>query len=218
MGSIVAARPCGLLFLVTAPSGAGKDSVLRILRGRDVDVTWVVTAVTRDPRLGEGNGREHFFMTSDEFDQARRDGKFLETARVYGRWYGTPIDQVREPLERREDVVLRLDVQGARDLKERYPDAIVLFVEPPTPEEAERRLRERATESDEELSRRISAMHNYELAFATEADYRIPSPTGALEKAADGIWAIVVAERLRVATRTIDPAVLVPATEAAHPT
>ncbi len=217
MSSVVGATPCGLLFLVTAPSGAGKDSVLRTLRGRDVDVTWVVTVVTRDPRLGEVNGREHFFMSPDEFDQARRDGQFLETASVYGRWYGTPIDQVREPLERGEDVILRLDVQGARELKRRYPEAIVLFVEPPTPEEAERRLRDRATESDEEITRRIRAMHDYELAFAAEADYRIPSPTGALENAADGIWAIVVAERLRRAPRTLDPAALVPATEATQP-
>ena len=216
MSSVVGATPRGLLFLVTAPSGAGKDSVLRALRGRDVDIAWVVTAVTRDPRVGDVNGREHFFISPDEFDRRRRDGWFLETASVYGRRYGTPIDQVREPLARGEDVILRLDVQGARELKRRYPAAIVLFVEPPTPEEAERRLRERATESDEEIARRIGAMHDYELAFAAEADYRIPSPTGALEEAADGIWAIVVAERLRPAPRTIDPASLVPATDTAR--
>ena len=182
----------GLLFLVTAPSGAGKDSVIGVLRDRGVDLTFAITALTRPPREGERDGIEHFFLTEAEFEQRLANGWFLETASVYGRRYGTPIHQVREPLLAGTDVIVRLDVQGARELKRRYPGAIAIFVEPPSPEEAERRMRARATESPREIERRIAAMHDYELAFATEADYRVVNATGDLHSAADQVWGIVM--------------------------
>ncbi len=181
----------GLLFLVTAPSGAGKDSVIGVLRERGVDLTFVITALTRAPREGERDGIEHFFLTQAEFERRRANGWFLETAIVYGRSYGTPIHQVREPLLAGRDVMLRLDVQGARELKRRYPGAIAIFVEPPSPEEAERRMRSRATESPREIERRIAAMRDYELSFAREADFRVVNTTGDLSRAADQVWEIV---------------------------
>ncbi len=183
--------PYGLLFLVTAPSGAGKDSVIGVLRERGVDLAFAVTALTRAPREGERDGIEHFFLTEAEFENRLVQGWFLETATVYGRSYGTPIHQVREPLLAGRDVMLRLDVQGARELKRRYPGAIAIFVEPPSPEEAERRMRSRATESPREIERRIAAMRDYELSFAREADYRVVNTTGDLERAADRVWEIV---------------------------
>ena len=205
MGWSLGAPSCGLLFLVTAPSGSGKDSVLRILRERNVDLHWVATAVTRQPRRDEIHGRSHLFMTPEEFSRARSDGGFLETACVYGRWYGTPIDQVREPLRRGEDVMLRLDVQGARELTRRYPEAITVYLAPPSPAEAVRRLRRRSTESEEEIERRVQAMYAYELAFADEADYCVPNLTGALDCVAQNLWAVVTAERLRARPRRLDP-------------
>ena len=181
----------GLLFLVTAPSGAGKDSVIGVLRERGMDLAFAITALTRPPREGERDGIEHFFLTEAEFKNRLADGWFLETASVYGRRYGTPIHQVREPLLAGRDVMLRLDVQGARELKRRYPGAIAVFVEPPSPEEAERRMRSRATESPQEIERRIAAMRDYELSFAEEADFRVVNPTGDLDRAADQVWEIV---------------------------
>ena len=181
----------GLLFLVTAPSGAGKDSVIGVLRERGVDLAFAITALTRPPREGERDGIEHFFLTEAEFKNRLADGWFLETATVYGRSYGTPIHQVREPLLAGRDVMLRLDVQGARELKRRYPGAIAVFVEPPSPEEAERRMRSRATESPQEIERRIAAMRDYELSFAEEADFRVVNTTGDLDRAADQVWEIV---------------------------
>ena len=181
----------GLLFLVTAPSGAGKDSVIGVLRDRSVDMAFAITALTRPPREGERDGIEHFFLTEAEFENRLVQGWFLETATVYGRSYGTPIHQVRVPMLAGQDVMLRLDVQGARELKRRYPGAIAIFVEPPSPEEAERRMRSRATESPREIERRIAAMRGYELAFAEEADYRVVNTTGDLERAADRVWEIV---------------------------
>ena len=181
----------GLLFLVTAPSGAGKDSVIGVLRERGVDLAFAITALTRPPREGERDGIEHFFLTEAEFKNRLADGWFLETASVYGRRYGTPIHQVREPLLAGRDVMLRLDVQGARELKRRYPGAIAVFVEPPSPEEAERRMRSRATESPQEIERRIAAMRDYELSFAEEADFRVVNTTGDLDRAAAQVWEIV---------------------------
>ncbi len=205
MTSDTSPPPRGLLFLVTAPSAAGKDSVLRTLRSRGVDVAWVTTAVTRSPRPDEVDGRDHFFLDDDEFESRRQAGWFLETASVYGRLYGTPVHQVSDPLADGADVVLRLDVQGARELQRRLPKSIVIFIEPPSVEEAVRRIRERATESAEEVEQRLEAMHAYEMGFAEQADYRVPNPTGELEAVADHVWSIVIAERLRAHPRTVDP-------------
>lgn len=199
----------GLLFLVTAPSGAGKDSVIGVLRDRGVDLVFAITALTRQPREGERDGIEHFFLTEAEFKNRLAGGWFLETASVYGRRYGTPIHQVREPLLAGRDVMLRLDVQGARELKRRYPGAIAIFVEPPSPEEAERRMRSRATESPEEIERRISAMRDYELAFAEESDFRVVNTTGDLDRAADQVWEIVTSV-CRTPERTAVAAELTP--------
>jgi guanylate kinase len=181
----------GLLFLVTAPSGAGKDSVIGVLRKRGVEMSFAITALTRSPREGERDGVAHFFLSDAEFKRRFANGWFLETASVYGRHYGTPLHQVREPLLAGRDVMLRLDVQGARELKRRYPGAIAIFVEPPSPEEAERRMRSRATESPQEIERRIAAMRDYELSFAEEADYRVVNTTGDLDGVADRVWEIV---------------------------
>ena len=210
MSRDAAPPPRGLLFLVTAPSAAGKDSVLRTLRGRGVDLTWVTTAVTRAPREGEVDGRDHFFLEPTDFECRLHGGWFLETARVYGRLYGTPLHQVQDPLEAGQDVVLRLDVQGARELQRRIPAAIVIFIEAPSVEEAVRRIRMRGTESPDEAKRRLQAMLDFELAFASRADYRVPNATGELDAAADQVWAIVEAERQREPPRRVDPGTLRP--------
>ncbi|HCU73192.1 MAG: guanylate kinase [Chloroflexi bacterium] len=190
--------PCGLLFLITAPSGAGKDSVIQILKGRrDVDMRWAITAVTREPRKEERHGVDHFFLSEDEFKAKMTSGWFLETARVYGRSYGTPIEQVREPLLAGHDVMLRVDVQGARTLKQKCPETIVIFLQPPSPEEAERRMRQRESETIEEIERRVTAMKQYELAFAVEADHCVVNRTGDLQAVADEVWAIVTTTRAR---------------------
>lgn len=199
----------GLLFLVTAPSGAGKDSVIGVLRDLGADVAFAITALTREPREGERDGIDHFFLSDAEFKRRLRDGWFLETASVYGRRYGTPIHQVRKPLLEGRDVMLRLDVQGARELKRRYPGAIAIFVEPPSPEEAERRMRSRATESPQEIERRLTAMREYELSFVDEADFRVVNATGDLERVADRVWEIVTSVR-RTPERTAVAAELTP--------
>ena len=172
-------------------------------------MAFAITALTRSPREGERDGVDHFFLSDTEFEELLADGWFLETASVYGRRYGTPIHQVREPMLTGQDVMLRLDVQGARELKRRYPGVIAIFVEPPSPEEAERRMRSRATESPQEIQRRIAAMRDYELPFADEADFRVVNTTGDLERAADRVWEIVTSVR-RTPERTAVAADLTP--------
>ena len=179
--------------------------MIGVLRDRGANLSFAITALTREPREGERNGIDHFFLSAAEFEERLLNGWFLETASVYGRRYGTPIHQVREPLLEGRDVLLRLDVQGARELKRRYPGAIAIFVEPPSPEEAERRMRTRATESPQEIERRIAAMRDYELSFAEEADFRVVNTTDDLDRVVDGVWEIVSSvrrtpERTAVAT------------------
>ena len=187
--------PGGLLFLVTAPSGAGKDSVIQILREIGVDMTWVTTAVTRPQRPGERHGVDHFFLTDEQFAAWLASGCFLETATVYGRRYGTPINQVRDPLLAGRDVMVRLDVQGAIELKRRYPAAISIFLKPPSAEEAERRMRLRRTETSEEIDVRVAAMQDYEMSFASRADHCVVSSTDDLHEVAGRVWDIVKAAR-----------------------
>jgi len=195
--------PCGLLFLVTAPSGAGKDSVIQILRETGVDMTWVTTAVTRPPRPGEKHGVDHFFLTESEFDTWLASGSFLETATVYGRRYGTPINQVRDPLLAGQDVMVRLDVQGAIELKRRYPASISIFLKPPTVEEAERRMRLRQTETSAEIKLRVEAMQDYEMSFADRADHCVVSSTDDLCEVAGRVWSIVKAARCEPARESV---------------
>ena len=166
--------------------------MIGLLRERGMNMAVAITALTRAPRAGERDRVDHFFLCDAEFETRLADGWFLETARVYGRRYGTPIHQVREPLLAGRDVMVRVDVQGARELKERYPGAVLIFVQPPSPQEAERRMRARATESPREIERRLAAMHDYELAFAEAADYRVVNTTGDLDSAADQVWNIVM--------------------------
>ena len=118
--------------------------------------------------------------------------------------------RVQDPLEAGEDVVLRLDVQGARELQRRIPEAVVIFIEPPSVEEAMRRIRKRGSESPDEAERRLRAMLDFEMDFASQADYRVPNPTGELEATANRVWDIVMAERLRAHPRRVDPAALRP--------
>jgi guanylate kinase len=133
-----------------------------------------ISATTRPPRPGERHGVEYFFLSADEFNRWRHQGKFLECCEVYGRgyWYGTPWDQVRTSLETGKWVILDVDVEGARAILAQYPDSITIFVQPSSFEELERRLHERGTESDDIIEGRLSVAHR-ELAQADFYRYHI---------------------------------------------
>lgn len=151
--------PRGNLFIVSSPSGGGKTTLIRglIADPPGEPLHFSVSHTTRPMRAGERNGREYHFVTDDEFRKMVRRGTFLEHNRVHGRRYGTSRAEVLPHLARGEDVVLDIDVQGARDIRKAYPKAVSIFIVPSDPKELERRLRQRGLDSDEEIQRRLRA-------------------------------------------------------------
>ncbi|MFK7735899.1 MAG: guanylate kinase [Pirellulaceae bacterium] len=147
----------GQLIIVSGPSGAGKSTVLRGLRERcELPLQLSVSYTTRAPRPGEVHGREYFFVSREEFEIKRANGDFLESMEVFGRdWYGTPAKNVDETLAAGKWVILEIDVQGAMSVFKRRRDTISFFVHPGTPEELEKRLRNRGTEEDAAIKRRL---------------------------------------------------------------
>jgi guanylate kinase len=149
----------GRLFVVSGPSGAGKGTVWRAALERLGDIEVSVSATTRRPRPGERDGAHYLFMSHDEF-RARRDrGELLEWAEVYGNLYGTPSGPVDAALAAGRDVLLELDTQGALQVKRARPEAILIFIEPPSLEELVRRLEQRGTEDAESVSRRVQGSY-----------------------------------------------------------
>lgn len=162
----------GELFIVSAPSGAGKTSLLKALMARDGSVKFSVSYTTRDPRPGEIDGRDYHFIDADRFAAMRGDNAFLESAEVYGNGYGTGIADVRRELAQGHKVVLEIDWQGARQVRARMPEAVSVFILPPSRECLRARLTERGTDSEAIIDRRM-AVATAEMAHWDEYDYVI---------------------------------------------
>lgn len=145
----------GLLFVVTAPSGAGKSSLIRAALEEAPDVRLSVSYTTRAPRAGEQNGREYHFVDADSFEAMVQRGEFLECAEVHGNRYGTSQRVIDETLARGEDLLLEIDWQGAAQVRRLYPASVAIFILPPSVEELERRLRDRRTDAPEVIDRRL---------------------------------------------------------------
>ena len=191
-----------LLVVVSGPSGVGKDAVLSELRKLDRPWHFAVTATTRPMRHGESDGVDYIFLEPDTFAKMRERDEFLECAEVYGRWYGVPRSQARDALRAGQDVFLKIDVQGAAAIREMAPEALLIFLIPPSLEELQQRLRGRMTESASELERRLRTAEA-ELAQVHHFDYRVVNPDGHLDRAAADIDAIIAAEKCRVAPRFV---------------
>lgn len=182
--------------MVSSPSGGGKTTVVRELLRRVSGLARSVSATTRAPRATERNGREYAFVSPAQFAQLRARGGLLEWARVHQALYGTPRRAVERALAAGRDVVLSIDVQGARQVRRRCGrDAVLIFLVPPSTEELRRRLMRRGTDSTEAIRRRLAAATR-EVACARWYDYAVVNDR--LAKAVAQLAAIVVAERLRV--------------------
>ena len=167
------AQKKGVLFVVSGPSGVGKGTINKRLFEEFGDrVAYSVSATTREPREGEVNGREYFFISRQEFEKRVANNEFLEHAEYAGNCYGTPRDYVLSLLQRGVSVILEIDVQGAMQVKRRMPESVSVFILPPSFEELEHRLRGRGTETPEKIERRLAAA-KAEMARATEYDYQI---------------------------------------------
>ena len=165
-------RHGGLLFVVTAPSGAGKSSLINALLKDDASLRLSVSYTTRAPRPGEVNGREYHFVDEPTFLAMRERGEFLESAQVHGNHYGTSKKVIHEALARGEDLVLEIDWQGARQVRALYPRCVGIFIVPPSLEELELRLRKRGQDAEAIIQRRLENARE-ELAHRDEFKYAI---------------------------------------------
>ncbi len=162
----------GKLFVITAPSGAGKTSLIEAVIRDDPTLKISVSYTTRSPRDGERDGVDYHFVERATFEAMQRRGEFLESAEVHGNHYGTSRKVILDAVAAGEDLILEIDWQGARQVRELYPDCIGIFILPPSIEELERRMRGRGKDSDEVMRRRLQNARE-ELAHAGEFKYAI---------------------------------------------
>ena len=192
----VAGAPGAMLVIVSGPSGVGKDTVISslCLVPTEPERYFVITCTTRPRREYEVDGVHYHFLSPEEFEDKREDGGFLEANLVHGHWYGTPRDEVRAALAAGRDAILKIDVQGAAVVKQKVPEALLVFLVPPSLEDLFSRLQSRATESADELDirQRNAAL---ELSRADDYDYVVPNETGQVAKTAARIDEIIRAEK-----------------------
>ena len=183
----------GLLLVVSAPSGCGTGTILgEILK--DDSFYYSISATTRAPREGEQDGVNYHFITKEEFEQRIAQGGMLEYAQYCGNYYGTPKKEVEQMRDAGRDVILEIEVEGAMKVRALCPDAVFLFIAPPSVEELRRRLNKRGTEAAEVIEERVSQAAR-ELSYADRYDYIIVN--GELEKAIQDFRTVVRAEKLR---------------------
>jgi len=186
----------GILFIISAPSGAGKTTLASRLFQEAPDLRPSISYTTRAPRKGEVNGRDYHFVSEEQFVQMRNAGAFAEWASVHEFFYGTLRAPVDDAIKQGRDLLLDIDVQGAKQLKATYPEAVSLFVLPPSWHELERRLRGRGTDTEAVMTRRLQRAREEARAFPTY-DYWIVNDN--LERAVSLLHAILTAERARIA-------------------
>ena len=185
----------GLLFVVSGPSGAGKGTICKALLNKNDQIKLSVSATTRKPRNGEVHGVNYFFIEKEEFTKMIENGEFLEYAQIYDNFYGTPKAAIIECLEKGQDVILEIEMQGARQIKEVYPEGVFIFVLPPSLEELKSRIVGRGTETQEEIEKRFSCAFE-EINQIVNYDYFIVNED--IEKSVSDVEAIICAEKNKV--------------------
>jgi guanylate kinase len=191
-----------LLIVVSGPSGVGKDSLVQRLQERNCPFYFVVTATDRPPRPDEAEGEDYFFVSTEEFERMIEEDALIEHAVVYGQYKGVPKKQVREAMASGQDVIMRLDVQGAATIREIAPEAVLIFLTASSEAELKERLRARGDDSPEQVERRIATARE-EMKRLPEFDYVVINRKGELDHAADQVLAIIRAEHCRVNQREV---------------
>jgi len=192
-----------LLIVVSGPSGVGKDAILHRLKERGYPFEYVTTATTRSQRKKEKHSVDYHFMPVKEFQELLESGGFLEHANVYGNWYGVPRDPVKQALFKGKDVILKVDVQGAASIKKIVPEALFIFIAPPSLEELADRLRRRYTETASDLELRLKTASD-EMQQICKFDYVVTNLSNKIDAAIDNILAIVAAEKCRTRPRRVE--------------
>jgi guanylate kinase len=196
-----AANP--LFIVISGPSGVGKDAVLDAMKRMRYPLYFAVTATTRPQRQGETDGVDYHFVSKAEFERMREKGELLEWANVYGNLYGVPRHQVQQALAEGLDVVVKVDVQGAATIKNVLPEAVFIFVAPPSMSDLEERLRQRKTESGVDLELRMKAAHE-EMDSLPLFNYVVVNHENQVDLTVSQIESIVTAEKCRVKARSIE--------------
>lgn len=184
----------GLLILISGPSGTGKGTICDLLRQKHPEISYSISATTRQPRPGEQDGVNYYFYTKEKFREMIDQGQLLEWAEVYGNFYGTPKQKVLDRLEAGEDILLEIDTQGALNVMKVMPEGLFIFLLPPSLEELAARLKGRGTETEESLHRRLGAAVD-EIKLATK--YRYVVVNDKVEDAQETIANIIEAEHHR---------------------
>lgn len=192
-----------LLFILSGPSGAGKDTIIRQLREGFTDIHYAVTTTTRPPRPGEVDGKSYFFVSNREYDKLLDRGELLAPAEVHGHRYGAPIVELRRAFARNQDVLLKIDVQGAMQVRRRIPQAVFIFLAPPSMEDLVARLEARHTESPSQLERRLHDAR-FEMDQMPQYDYVVVNRDDRPGEAVRAVGCIITAERLRTHHQPID--------------
>ncbi len=195
-------NPQALLFVISGPSGVGKDTVLQRMKERDLPFHFVVTATTREKRANEVHGKDYFFISSDEFARMIEENELLEYAVVYSDYKGIPKQQVRDALASGQDVIMRIDVQGAATIRKIVPDAVLIFLTTESEAAMVGRLEARKTETPEGLALRIATARQ-ELKRVDEFNYVVVNSEFHLDETVEKIRAIIIAEHHRTVKREI---------------
>lgn len=185
----------GLLIVLSGPSGVGKGTVCKALMKRAANLTYSVSATTREPRAGEIDGVNYFFKTRDQFEHMIKHDQLLEHAEYVGNYYGTPRDFVEKTLEQGKDIILEIEVQGALKVKEKFPEGIFIFLLPPSMDELKDRIRGRGTETDTVIDHRMNAAVE-EIAMMQHYDYAVVNDE--IDKACERIESIIIAEHCKI--------------------
>jgi len=192
---VLSKKKKGLLIVLSGPSGAGKGTICKALMEKEKNLKLSISATTRQPRSGEIEGKNYFFKSEEEFEKMIENDSFLEWAKVYGHYYGTPKDFVLKNLEEGNDVVLEIDIQGALKIKEKFPEGVFIFILPPSMEELKNRIKKRGTETEEEIIKRFKSAYE-ELNYVSRYNYVVINDS--VEEAVEKIRAIIIAEKCRV--------------------
>jgi guanylate kinase len=184
----------GNLFIISAPSGAGKTSLVQSLLKHDPHIELSVSYTTRDPRSGEQNGKDYHFVSRETFLEMAKRGEFLESAEVYGNLYGTSQNWIRQEIARGRDILLEIDWQGATQVRRLFPDCVSIFILPPSLAALEQRLKGRGKDSDAVIAKRMAAVRE-DVSHVAEFNYVIINND--LNDALQELAAVVLSARLR---------------------
>ena len=176
------------LIIITGPSGVGKGTVVKAILKKDINIWLSISATTRKPRKGEEDGKDYYFLTTKKFKEMINNQMFLEWAEFAGNYYGTPINIINEKIKHGNKVILEIEVEGAFQVREKFPDTISIFLLPPNKQELEKRIRNRGTDNEKAILQRLQRA-DFEISSSKDFDYVLKNYE--IDKTADEILKII---------------------------